>query len=136
MNVTRFNVQTDKILIQTGMLPALFSVTEGAKERCKIMNEVISKIKQFAFEHSDGIEDAEKLQDMLIVLLSKIDSYCHTGVKFNGPKNTGKVEICVVAAIEGLSVFITSKDDEWHECFVSGISSKEVEKQFVRLLGF
>lgn len=137
------------------MSPAFFSVKRKAKERYTTMStdekmnlhenavskvvlteEMISKIREFASEHSDGIEDADKLQNVLEELLSRIISYCCMGKIFSGSRNTDLVEVYVVPALEGLSVNIEVPGGELRECFEREITQEVVENCFLRLLGF
>ena len=109
---------------------------EKAVSEVVLTEETISKIREFASEHSDGIEDADNLQNVLKELLPRIISYCCTGEKFSGSGNADLVEVYVVPAQECLSVSIKMPGSESCEHFKRGILQDEVEKLFLGLLGF
>lgn len=112
------------------------NLSEQTISRAEPSAETISKIRKFASEHSDGIEDAGRLQNVLEELVPRIVSYCRTGEKFSGSGRTDKVEVYVVSAQECLSVSIKVSDREFRERFERGIPQEEAEKLFLRLLGF
>lgn len=112
----------------------------SAENEASLSEDTLLKIREFAFNpnHSDGCEDAEKLQTMLENWLRKVVSYCCC----NGDKSnhffddTDKIEVGIVSPVESYwSVCVKLKDGKGAiGRFKSGSSKSQIETHFVELL--
>lgn len=111
----------------------------SAENGVLLSEETISKIREFASNpnHSNGREDAEKLQTLLENWLRKIVSYCCcNGDKSNHFDDTDKIEVGMVSPVESyLSVCVKLKDGKGAiGRFKSGSSKFGIETHFQELL--
>ena len=100
-----------------------------------LSGETISKISEFASNHSNG-EDAEKLRDQLSNWLREIISYCCLGVpgKTHSKVVGGAAEDVVLTVEECISVRIEIADGEARGRFKRGALQSKVEKTFLTVL--
>ena len=104
-----------------------------------LSEETLSKIREFASNtnHSNGREDAEKLQILLGNWPRKVVSYCCcNGDKSNHFDDTDKIEVGIVSPVESyLSVCVKLKDGRGAiGRFKSGSSKSQIETHFLELL--
>lgn len=112
----------------------------SAENEVLLSEETLSKIREFASNpnHSNGREDAKKLQTLLENWLRKVVSYCCcNGDKSNHSlDDTDKIEVGIVSPVESyLSVCVKLKDGRGAiGRFKSGSSKSEIETHFQELL--